>query len=476
MTPLDPAYMLAALLTAPFWARKARGDWPARFGKTGALPEPLSGRKRLLLHAVSVGEVNALRALVPMLTARSDVVVSVGTDTGIARARELFASERTPAESRCRVVRYPLDFSWSVRRFLDAVRPEAVGLVELELWPQFIRECRRRDIPVAVINGRLSERSFRGYVRLRPLLRSTFASLEFAAVQDEAYARRFLAMGARHGGVHVTGSMKWDSAHIADSVAGADALATEMGIDRARPLVVVGSTGPLPPPPKSSLYAAKARRASGSTDEHFVANGVSRVGPLGEEGLLHGACLDAGPEVQLLCAPRRPERFDEAFVAIGGEAGGTACVRRSARMRAGAGCTRFLLDTIGELGAAYSLADVVVVGRSFGDLYGSDPIEPIALGKATVIGPRVSDFQTIVEEFEKAGGIVRTTGVDLARVLRELLADPAGRARLAARGRDCIRRNQGATRRHAEMLLDLTGRGGRVVVPAREAGRAETVR
>lgn len=373
-----------------------------------------------MLHAVSVGEVGALRALVPMLTGDAQVVVSVGTDTGIARARELFASERTPESSRATVVRYPLDFSGSVRRFLDAVNPSVVGLVELELWPNFVRACGARGIPVAVINGRLSARSFKGYQRFRRLLSPTFASLHMAAVQDAAYAERFRAMGVADERCVVTGSMKWDAAKIEDSVAGAEELAGALGIDRSRPLIVAGSTGP------------------------------------GEEELLHSACP---PGVQLLCAPRKPERFDEAAAALPG------CVRRTATTagspgaaghRAAAGSRdRFLLDTIGELRTAYALADVVVVGRSFLTLYGSDPIEPIALGKPTVIGPRVSDFQTIVESFDSAGGIVRATPEDLGGTLAALTTDAERRRDLAARGRACILANQGATRRHADLLLSL---------------------
>jgi 3-deoxy-D-manno-octulosonic-acid transferase len=417
LRPLDLLYLPAALLTAPWWARKDRADWPARFGKgppvpnryadaaAGAVTEPLP---RLLIHAVSVGEVNALRELVPLLAGRAHLVISVGTDTGIARARALFS-----ASPHTDVVRYPLDLSWSVRRFLRAVRPDAVALVELELWPQFIGACRRRGIPVAVINGRLSERSFRGYRRLRPLLRSTFASLEFAAVQDEAYAARFEHMGVPPQRCLVSGSMKWDAAKLLDTVPGADLLAAEMGVRRgegAPPLVVAGST---------------------MEDE---------------EALLHEAC---GPDIQLLCAPRKPEHFEDAARALPG------CVRRTQRRPAMYGQMRFLLDTIGELSKAYALADLVVLGRSFGSLYGSDPVEPIALGKPVIIGPAISDFARIVAEFEREGGIVRATRDDLGPTVHALLASEARRAVIAELGRDVIRRHQGASRRHAELLLSL---------------------
>jgi 3-deoxy-D-manno-octulosonic-acid transferase len=238
-----------------------------------------------------------------------------------------------------------------------------------------------------------------------------FRRLAFAAVQDEDYAGRFEAMGVSPHACLLTGSMKWDAAQVVDEVDGAGELAAAMGIDRSRALIVAGSTGP------------------------------------GEEALLHEAC-PAG--VQLLCAPRKPERFDEAAGALPG------CVRRSMGA-AGRGADRYLLDTIGELRAAYSLADVVVVGRSFGDQFGSDPIEPIALGKATVIGPAVSDFARIVEVFEEAGGIERATRETLGRVLGELVADEARRRGLGEAGRACVRAQQGASARHAELLISLLG-------------------
>ncbi|MCC6428754.1 MAG: hypothetical protein IT435_18270 [Phycisphaerales bacterium] len=412
MNALDALYVGLAGATAPIWARKARGGWPERFGKTPVLPAKIQGKPRILLHAVSVGEVSALRHLVPILTPSADVVISAGTDTGLARAGELY-------RGTCRVVRYPLDFSWVVQRFLDAIDPDVVGLVELELWPNFVRTCVQRGIPIGVINGRLSARSFRGYRKIRPLIGGAFRSLAFAAVQDEDYAERFRAMGVLPERCIITGSMKWDSASIADEVPGAQELAAALGIDTARPLVVAGSTGP------------------------------------GEEALLHAACP---PGVQLVCAPRKPERFEEAARAMPGS------IRRSQARKPGeslkAVTDRFLLDTIGELRMAYSLASIVVVGRSFGKLYGSDPIEPIALGKPTVIGPAVGDFEAIVGSFLRAGGLIQTSSEGLSGVVAGLLGDRTAATELAARGRVCIRANQGASARHAQMLMGAATRIG----------------
>lgn len=407
---LDVLYAVGGVISAPFWARKQRGGWSERFGHTPALPAP--DRPRVLIHAVSVGEVNALRQLVPRLAESCDVVVCATTDTGLKRATDLYGAGHT-------VVRYPLDFSRSVARFLDAVRPHAVGLVELEVWPNFVAACVARGIPVGVINGRLSERSFKGYRRIRGVIGRTFRALSFATVQDRDYADRFLAMGVPEDRLSITGSMKWDAAKVEDHVAGADELAVSMGIDRTRPLIVAGSTGP------------------------------------GEEALLHSACPGG---VQLLCAPRKPERFEEAAAAMPG------CVRRRKPGVGSAASGRFLLDSIGELRQAYSLATLAVVGRSFGDQYGSDPIEPIALGKPTLIGPSVSDFSSIVREFEAWGGIARTTRAGLGADLGRWIADEAGRARLAECGRACITEHQGASARHAALLAAWADRS-----PARVA-------
>jgi len=409
---LDAVYAVVAAATAPWWMRKARSGWSERFGKIAPLPAPRTGRSRLLLHTVSVGETNLVRPLVDLLSAEVDLVISATTDTGLARAKELYAS-------KCHVTRFPLDASWSVRRFLSAVRPDAVGLVELELWPNFAAQCRARGIPLAVINGRLSERSFSRYRLGRWFIGRYFRQLSFAAVQDDAYAQRFIHMGVAPERCTVAGSMKWDAASVSDSVPGADELAHEMGIDRARPLIVAGSTAP------------------------------------GEHELLHAACPKG---VQLLCAPRRPEWFDGARQALGG----SACIRRSTKAPAPPGCERYLLDTIGELRKAYSLADLVVVGRSFGNLYGSDPMEPAALGKPVVIGPAVADFEAAVSALTQAGAAVQCGADELGPTLARLMNGADERKTLGERARRCVLDHQGAAGRHAELLLNLVRSSARV--------------
>ncbi len=382
---------------------KWRTDWRGRLGYGDPLPEDPT-RPTVLVHGVSLGEVNATRTLVEALSSGEPptrVVVSSTTNTGFDRAQRLFGHTHP-------VTRFPFDLSGAVGRLLDRVDPDVVALVELEAWPNLIDACHARGIPVCVVNGRLSERSFRRYRRFRPLMRGSFAKLAAVGAQTDEYAERFAALGVDPDVIQVTDTMKWDTAPLDGHPAGADGLAWALGIDRERPLVVAGSTGP------------------------------------GEERML----VRARPQgVQLLVAPRKPERFEEVAALS------DAWVRRSdppVDPRAG---DLFLLDTLGELRAAYALADAVVVGRSFNGQGGSDPIEPVALGKATVVGPDHANFSDVVSALERDGGI--EVARDPWPVLEALLADPERAAGLAERGRAVIRSRRGATARSAAIVRAL---------------------
>ncbi len=405
---LDAAYVIGAVISCPVWlwrmgrTGKLQTDWAARFGHAAIPPK---SRPRIMLHAVSVGEINAIRLLVEELIRRRpdvEVVVTATTDTGVARARELYSR-------RCVLGRYPFDVSWAVERFLRAVEPDVVGLVELEVWPNFTAACMRRSIPVVVVNGRLSERSSRRYGHIALLVRSMFRRLSHAAMQTQIYADRIMQLGVPRDRISVSGTMKWDTAEIADVVEGADAFAAELGIDRGRPLVVAGSTAP---------------------EEH---------------ALIRDA---VGDGVQLLCAPRKPEWFDDAAEVLQG------CARRSKGDR-GSSTGRYLLDTIGELRKAYALADVVVVGRTFVDLHGSDMIEPVALGKPVIAGPDTKNFEDSMQALLAARGIVQTDRSGLRDAIRGLLENRSEAAAMVSRGREVIRSRQGATARTAELLIGV---------------------
>jgi 3-deoxy-D-manno-octulosonic-acid transferase len=440
----DILYATAAVASSPVWVSsmlrtgKWRTDWLGRFGQVnGNLvnarnPRPLPGHPAagqntptVLIHGVSVGEVNAIRQLVATLKKQHPtwrLVIATTTDTGYRRARELFAAEHS-------VVRYPFDFSFAVKRFLDAVQPDVVALVELEVWPNFVSECAARGIGVCVINGRLSARSFNRYRWIRAAVRSTFGKLAAVGAQTEADAERFKAIGTCADRVQVLDTMKWDAATLADDVDGADELAAALGIDRTRPVVVAGSTGP------------------------------------DEERLLIEACP---AEAQLVLVPRKPERF-EAVARLDPK-----IVRRTQTIPSAPAAEShrdtplgdhgtstqndsvaskprlFLVDTMGELGKAYALADIAIVGRSFNGLGGSDPIEPIALGKATVIGPDHANFAGVVSALEAGDGLIVTR--DVGDTIAHLLQNRDRAQALAANGRAVIRNRQGATRRYATMI------------------------
>ena len=438
----DLAYGAGALVTAPLWligmarSGKLRTDWRGRLGRGPAVARPRSARpgsarRRILVYGVSVGEIAAARTLVAELERRGhEVVVAAMTDTGIARAEQLYGDAHA-------VVRWPYDFSGAVAGLLDRVRPDALVLMELEVWPNALSVCERRGVPVAVVNGRLSARSFRGYRRARPLLRSAFARLAAVGAQTPAYGDRFVAMGTPADRVRVTGSMKWDSA-TAGPVPTPEtrSLRDRLGLAADRPVVVAGSTAP----GEDRLLLAGLRDA--------------------DTGRVHGT--------QLVLAPRKPEWFDGA--AAEAAAMGFRVRRWSEAASHPASPTDpfatdtvFLLDTIGVLRTAYALAaeahaaghgGVAVVGRSFtGTLFGSDVSEPVGVGAPTVIGPHFADFEAMMEPLAAAGAVVIASEPWAA--IGPLLGDPAAAADRVAAGHRVIAEQRGAVGRSADLVEAL---------------------
>jgi len=424
----DIVYLLAGLVYFPvalyhaLILGKNRRGWGQRFGGVPTLDPAVP---RIWIHAVSLGEINATPRLVAALRERlphTDIVFSTTTDTGYARAVQLYGADR--------VFRFPLDFSLVISRVLRRVRPTMIVLVELEVWYNLVRMAKVSGIPLAVVNGRLTQRSARRFHRLGPFARSMFSDLAWVGAQDETIAGRFRSLGVPVDRVEVTSSLKWDTAAVTDRVDGADALAAAVGLDGSRPVWVCGSTGP------------------------------------GEEVMLLEAYRAILRQVQpvLVLVPRKPERFEEVarFIADAG----FACVRRSMRpdgteAATDSGSGVVLGDTMGELRKFYSLADMVFVGRSLVPLGGSDPMEVAALGKPIVAGPHMENFESPVSLLSAADAIrVVETAADLPSVIGELLADPSARARLGAAAREVVLRNQGATQRTADQLVRLIGETG----------------
>jgi 3-deoxy-D-manno-octulosonic-acid transferase len=380
-----------------------------------------------MIHAVSLGEMNATRSLVRSLSsARPDLrfIVSTTTDTGFARGRELYGSD--PSVS---LIRFPLDFTPAVSRVLDVLRPSLVVLMELEVWPNFILQCRRRSIPVLLINGRLTESSFRNYRLGGPLVARMFGRLAAVCAQDQNYADRFVALGAAAERVRVTGTMKFDTAQVADRIDGAEDLARDLDLRPGEePICVCGSTGP------------------------------------GEEALILDSYKSLDPRLRLVLVPRKPERFDEVAELIAAE--GFSMLRRSTGDALEGRIDRppvVLGDTMGELRKFYSLADVVFVGRTIVDLgprqRGSDMIEPAALGKPVIVGPYTHNFADAMKRFVEADAIrVVHDANEWEGAVRRVFESPDRGTAMGRRAREVVRREQGATARHAEIILEHLSR------------------
>lgn len=380
----------------------------------------------VMIHAVSLGEINATRAMVNQLAqARPDLrfIVSVTTASGYDRGRTLYGND-----PRVTLIHYPLDFSSAIARVLDRLRPSLVVLMELEVWPNFMRQCHTRNIPVLLVNGRLTPGSFKSYRLGGPLVRRMFRRLTAVCAQEDAYAQRFIALGALPDRVSVTGTMKFDTAQIADHIDGADQLARDLGLDpTTEPVWVCGSTGP------------------------------------GEEAIALEAykqLLPSHPTLRLAIIPRHPQRFDEVATLI--QSAGLDLIRRSHSQltthNSQLHAPVILGDTMGELPKFYSLAKVVFVGRTLVDLgarqHGSDMIEPAALAKPVVVGPFTGNFAEVMNRFRAADAMREVTEpAELARETARLLDHAPAASAMGARAREVVRHSQGATARHVALIL-----------------------
>jgi 3-deoxy-D-manno-octulosonic-acid transferase len=424
----DALYAVLLVALAP-WAlvricvdAKSRSRWraylrdlPTRLGRRAARP---GDAPCVWVHGVSVGEIKAASRLVETIEAEVpgvEVVVSATTDTGWRVARERFPGRR--------VEFYPPDLSWIVDSAIDRLRPDLVVLIESEFWPNFLTSAAERGIPVALANGKISERSaarFRGAGRLgRALMRT----LDRFCVQLPAYAERFRALGVDPARIAVTGNMKLDNIPIGENPARAAAYASLLGLDGRSPLWVAGSTHPR----EERIAARTARRLRA-----------------------------AGVPVRLVVAPRHPSRAEAVETEL--RHAGVEVVRRS-RIAPGSPPPPdavVLLDSVGELEGVYALADVVFVGGSLVPHGGQNMMEPASLGKPVVVGPHTFNFRGEVDLLVAAGGIAVARDEDaLHDVVLRWLRTPAEAASVGERGRAAILASKGATSRTVEVLRPL---------------------
>ena len=330
-----------------------------------------------MVHAVSLGEVNASAKLVHELAkAGLDVICSSTTLSGQQRSRELHPN-------LCHT-QWPLDISLCCKRWLDHVKPDVLVLVELEVWPTLIAMAKQRGIPVMVVNGRLSERSLQKSIRWEPMLRDGYANLSRVFAQSEDNGSRFCRMGVSKELVTVHPNLKWDRDPVSsDDV---ESIRHSLRLDATRPMVLFASSAP---------------------EEHEI------------------FAKSIPSSWQAVIAPRRPEWFDDALYTF-----------PNARLRTDfdASGDTVVLNSLGELDAVYPLADVVVMGRSFGLRHGSDPMGPAAAGKPTLIGPNFDDFVPAVRRLQAAGALEVVSADELPNRLAEIANCPETLEQMGAAG------------------------------------------
>ncbi len=469
---LNLVYLLALLAAAPYllWkalrAGKYRQGWAAKLA--GRVPSRRAGNWPCFwLHAVSVGEVNLLPRLIEDLQRRlpeAECVVSTTTRTGMELAQKKYPN--------LTVFYCPLDFSWAVGAAMRRIRPDVLVLVELELWPNLIRAARRWGARVAVVNGRLSEASFRSYRRIRPLVASVLRQIDLVAVQDETYAQRFRRLGAPADRVHVTGSMKYDGAQTDRDNATTQQLRHLAGLGDDDIVFLAGSTQE----PEERLALDVWRQLSAEW-----------------------------PRLRLILVPRHPERFEavarmldasgvpwERRTTLADRPGSTDTLGATAGLPSSASKTGktkgdspifasaapsqksgqspvgedargtrarvLLVDAIGELGAWWGTARVAFVGGSLGSRGGQNMIEPAAYGAAVCFGPNTRNFRDVVASMlAHEAAVVVEDGHALGRFVRRMLEHPEQSDRLGRHARAFVLSQQGATARTGQLLVRLCG-------------------
>jgi len=401
---------LPLILLRVWWrGRRApalRQDWRHRLGMVPVLP----GRV-IWVHAVSVGETVAAGPLVRRLLARdpgATILMTAMTHTGLAQARRMFGD-------RVRYAYAPYDTPGSIRRFLNRARPRILVIMETEIWPNMIRQTRARGVPVFLINARLSERSARGYERIRALARPVMQELSWVAAQADADAARFRRIGVDPERVDVTGSIKFDVDITPGVRAAAEALRSRL---RERPVWIAGSTH------------------------------------AGEDGQLlevQRRLLEQYPDALLILVPRHPERFDSVAREVA--AAGLSLARRS-QGDDPVSAQVYLGDTMGELMMLYGAADVAFVGGSLVQRGGHNPLEPAAWGIPVCSGPHVFNFETIYRHLQDSDGVrLLAKTDDIAAWLATLFSDPQQRERAGQRALAVVEKNRGALERVVDGVM-----------------------
>ena len=409
-----------ALLSLPYFLYRGLVSgkyWPSLNQRLGLLPASIDsrGQSSIWVHAVSVGEVIATRALLPLLRESfpgKPVFVSVTTLTG----KQVADRQLREADG---IFYCPFDWRFAVQRVIARIRPQALLVMETEIWPHMLRACHQAGAATMLVNGRISDRSYRRYRLIRPFLKRFLLPVDCFCMQNSRYAERIVDLGADPRKVRVTGSLKFDA--------------------------VVPTQG-------SPSQAARLIPA-----DRIVLVGGSTLAPE-EEILLEvfQSLREVEPGLFLVIAPRHPERFDEVMKLA--ESRQLRVVRRSTLQQPAAEADVMILDTLGELASIYSAADLVFMGGSLATWGGHNLIEPAAEGKPVVFGPHMSNFQEIASSFLEAAAAIQVSGrEELHEVLLRLLKEEGLRQDLGERARKLVEANRGAGKKTMESARQAVG-------------------
>lgn len=405
------------------------GHYPGDVSRLKDRGDPL-----IWMHAVSVGEVAAAESIIAELLKQAPlarVLLSVTTPTG----RDLAEKRKIRADA---LVYFPFDLPWIVCRALDAIRPDLLVTVETELWPNLFAHAHQRGVKTAVVNARFSDRAFRRVRAVRWHYRWMLGKVDAIVAQSQIDAERYVRLGAREGNVEVAGNTKFDEDFPEVSPAERAKLRQDLGLAAEVPTWVVGSTR--------------------EGEEPVVLDALAQL------RLAHH-------DLQLIIAPRHPERGDEVERLVS-ERGYRplrrtkllAAAQRGERQSTFDDCPEdcvLILDTIGELSKIYSLADVVTVGGSFVKWGGHNMLQPMAQGKPVTFGPYTHNFRDVVGIVLEAGSAVQlSTPTELAEVVGRILSSSAEAELLSVRAQKVIRENKGASARAAARLVELLGARG----------------
>ncbi|HVM46392.1 MAG TPA: 3-deoxy-D-manno-octulosonic acid transferase [Candidatus Acidoferrum sp.] len=428
------------VLSSPYYfvRMRRRGNWRTgfaeRFGKYSTkLKQAITNRHVLWIHAVSVGEVNVCTQLIRALELRLPnlkIVVSTTTTTGMAELQRKLPTHVSK-------IYYPIDQRACVVRALNTIRPEAIVLVEAEIWPNFLWRAHAYGWPVFLVNARLSERSYRGYKRFAFLFRPIFALFAGVGAQNEADAVRLRELGCRPEAIHIVGSLKFDAAKLDEiRLLNVPAMLRQLAVPPGAPILVGGSTH------------------------------------AGEEAILAEQFLRLRkrfPDLFLILVPRHFERGHEVGSEL--EARGVKFVFRSeitSRSQYQPGEVECLLvNTTGELKYFYEYATVIFVGKSLAGQGGQNPVEPGILGKPMVFGPNMQNFADIARNFVSGDGAVQVRdAAELEKVLGDLLADESRREDLGRNAVRVVHENLGAIDRTVDMIVKRLDNGELYIAPA----------